>query len=189
MNRMIELYIQVHTGSRLSSIYFKDYYEFINLPLHLLPKLFGFHNDLQKGFFSHLLNTKENMNYESAELPDIKFFDVDGMNEEDRSCCKRWHREGSSRMKSQDGLYNLCSEMLKYCYDDCFMLSTAFTHFNEFMICELKQSGVTGIIDHEFTILGDFITLPQMVIHWFIGSMMPECCLAFLLLLISITRL
>ena len=46
------------------------------------------------------------------------------------------------------------------------------------MICELKQSGVTGIIDHEFTILANFITLPQMVIHWFVGCMMPKRCLA-----------
>ena len=51
MNRMIEFRIQVHTGSRLSLINFKDSYKFINLPLHLLPKSFGFHNDLQKGFF------------------------------------------------------------------------------------------------------------------------------------------
>ena len=50
MNRMIELCIQVHTGSQLSLIYFKDSCKFINLPLRLLPKLFGFH-DLQKGFF------------------------------------------------------------------------------------------------------------------------------------------
>ena len=105
----------------------------------MLPKSFGFHNDLQKGFFPHLLNTKENMNYESAELPDIKFFDVDGMNEEDHGCCERWHCEESSRMKSQGSLYKLRSEMLKYCYDDCFVLSTTFTHFNESMICELKQ--------------------------------------------------
>ena len=149
MNRMIESRIQVHRGSRLSSIYFKDSYKLINLPLHLLPKSFGFHNDLQKGFFPHLLNMKENMNYESAKLPDIKFFDADSMNEEDRRRCERWHRKESSRMKSQGGLYNLRSEMLKYCYDDCFMLSTTFIHFNESMVCELKQSGVTGITDHE----------------------------------------
>ena len=58
------------------------------------------------------------------------------------------------------------------------MLSTAFTHFNESMICELKQSGVTGIIDHEFMILADFIALSQMVIHRFVRCMMPERCLA-----------
>ena len=118
------------------------------------------------------------MNYESAELPDIKFFDVDSMNEKDRECCERWHHKESSRIRSQGTTYNLCSEMLKYCYDDCLMLSTTFTCFNKSMICELKQSGVTGIIDHEFTILADFITLPQMVIHWFVGCIMPEHCLA-----------
>ena len=118
------------------------------------------------------------MNYESAELPDIKFFDVDSMNEEDHGHCKRWHHEESSRIRSQGGSFNLCSEMLKYCFDDCLLLSTTFTHFNKSMICELKKSGVTGIIDHKFTILADFITLPQMVIHWFVGCMMPEHCLA-----------
>ena len=46
MYRMIEL-----TGFRLSSIYFIDSYKFMNLPLRLLPKSFGFHNELQKGFF------------------------------------------------------------------------------------------------------------------------------------------
>ena len=51
MNRMIELRVQVHTDVRVLSIYFKDSYKFINLPLHLLPKSFGFYNKLQKGFF------------------------------------------------------------------------------------------------------------------------------------------
>ena len=37
MNRMIELKIQIHTGYRLSSVFFKDSYRFINLPLGLLP--------------------------------------------------------------------------------------------------------------------------------------------------------
>ena len=117
------------------------------------------------------------MNCESAELPDIKFFDVDSMNE-DRGHCERWHHRVSRRIRSQGASYNLRSEMLKYCYDDCLLLSIAFTRFNESMICELKQAGVTGIIDHEFTILADFITLPQMVIHWFVGCMMPARFLA-----------
>ena len=50
-NQMIELRIQVHSGFRMSSIFFKDYFKFMNLPLHLLPKSFGFHNEFQKGFF------------------------------------------------------------------------------------------------------------------------------------------
>ena len=51
MNRMIELRIQIHTGFRMSSIFFKDSFKFMNLPLRLLPKSFGFHNELQMGFF------------------------------------------------------------------------------------------------------------------------------------------
>ena len=49
-------------------------------------------------------------------------------------------------------------------------------HFPGLMnpIVELRNSGVTDIIDHQYTILADFITLPQMVIHWFVGIMLPE---------------
>ena len=71
-------------------------------------------------------------------------------------------------------LYDLHREMLKYCYDNCFLLATAFSKFNESMIMELKSTGVKGIIDHDYTILADFITLPQMVIHLFVGCMMNE---------------
>ena len=45
-------------------------------------------------------------------------------------------------------LYDLRCEMLKYCYDDCFVLATA--KFNELMIMELKSTGVKGIIDHDY---------------------------------------
>ena len=50
-NRMIELRIQIHTKFRLSTVYFKDSFKFMNLLLKLLPKSFGFYNELQKGFF------------------------------------------------------------------------------------------------------------------------------------------
>ena len=51
--------------------------------------------------------------------------------------------------------------MIKYCYDDCFVLASAFAHFNESMIKELRSSGVLGIVEHDYTILADYITLPQ----------------------------
>ena len=88
--------------------------------------------------------------------------------------CQLWHAKESKRLKELNGIYDLRKEMLKYCYDDCFVLSMAFTRFNESMITELKNSGVQGIVDHQFTISADFITLPQMVIHWFVGSIMSE---------------
>ena len=83
MNRMIELKIKIHTGFCLSSIFFMDSYKFINLPLRLLPKSFGFHNDMQEGFFPHLLNTLNNKDYVSDSLPDIEEFAVNEMSEEE----------------------------------------------------------------------------------------------------------
>ena len=81
-----------------------------------------------------------------------------------------WYNEERLKYDSNNGMvYDLCREMLKYCYDDCLVLATAFSKFNESMIMELKSTGVKGIIDHDYTILADFITLPQMVIHWFVG--------------------
>ena len=56
MNCLIELRIQIYTGYQVSSVFFNDSYKFINLPLRLLPKSFGFHNELQKGFF-HIHST------------------------------------------------------------------------------------------------------------------------------------
>ena len=71
---MIEFKIQVHMGYHLSSVFFKDSYKFMNLPLRLLPKSFGFHNELHKG----------NMHYISDSLPDVGYFKIDQMNEEEK---------------------------------------------------------------------------------------------------------
>ena len=172
---MIELKLQVNTGFRMIAVYFKDSYKFINLPLRLLPKSFGFHNELQKGFFPHDLNTKENLSYASDHLPDVVYFGINDMTCEESNRFLSWYDEEKVKYDNDDCLvYNLHEEMIKYCYDDCFVLATAFTKFNESMIMELKSTGVQGIIDHDYTILADFITLPQMVIHWFVGCMMNE---------------
>ena len=55
--------------------------------------------------------------------------------------------------------------MKKYSYDDCFVLLTAFGYFNKSMIQELLNKGIEGIVQHQYTILVDTITLPQLVIH------------------------
>ena len=174
-NRMIELKLQVNMGFQLAAIYFKDSYKFINLPLCLLPKSFGFHNELQKRFFPHDLNTKENLQYVSDSLPDAIYFGINDMTSDERIRFLSWYDSEKLKYETNDSLsYNLHERMIKYCYDDCFVLAAAFTKFNESMILELRSTGVEGIIDHDYTILADFITLPQMVIHWFMGCMMKE---------------
>ena len=46
------------------------------------------------------------------------------------------------------------------------------------MINELIKSNVKDIVPHQYTILADFITLPQLVIHWYVGASMPPRTLA-----------
>ena len=97
------------------------------------------------------------------------------MGEEERTRFVSWYQMESVKFLQDTNLtYDLRGEMIKYCHDDCFVLASAFSRFNESMINKLKSSGVGGIVEHDFTILSDFITLPQMVIHWFVGCMMPE---------------
>ena len=124
------------------------------------------------------MNTKENVEYESPTLLDLKYFEIDEMNEQDRVRCLSWYQEEKSRLELNAEPYVLRKEMIKYCFDNCFVLATVFNKFHESMIEELKKTGVKGIVDHEFTIIADFITLPQLVIHWYVGCMMPERSLA-----------
>ena len=118
------------------------------------------------------------MSYCSNDLPSIEHFGVDEMGKEERKRFLKWYKEESVRMKeeglSYDLSYDFRKEMIKYCYDDCFVLASAFSRFNESMIKELKDSGVKDIIEHDFTLLADFITLPHLAIHWFVGCVMPE---------------
>ena len=180
-NRMIELQILVNTGFCMAMVFFKDLYKFINLPLHSLPKSFGFQNELQKGFFPHNFNTKENMHYQGC-LPGIEWFGVDDMNEDEKERFMNWHSAEEGRLREAGLEYDLREKMVKYCYDDCFVLASAFSLFNQSMICELKSSGTDDIIDHDFTILANFITLPQLVIHSVVHQMHDasthNCCCA-----------
>ena len=68
--------------------------------------------------------------------------------------------------------------MKKYCYDDWHILATAFARFNGSMINGLLRDDVKDIVPHQYTILADFITLPQLVIHWYVATAMPERTLA-----------
>ena len=53
------------------------------------------------------------------------------------------------------------------------MIATVFGRFNESIINELIKSNVKDIVPHQYTILDDFITLPQLLIHWYVGASMP----------------
>ena len=100
------------------------------------------------------------------------------MSEEERECFLKWHHNENQRLLATGELYKLRKEMMKYCYDDCNVLAMAFCHFNESMVGELMCTKIKGIVPHQYTILVDFVTLPQLVIHWYVASSMPDKTLA-----------
>ena len=126
-----------------------------------------------KKFFLHLLNTLSNLNYTSNHLPEKVYFGIDKMNEEKRSRFLIWYESESERLKSSGELYDMRHEMKRYCYDDCNVSATAFGRFNESMINELIRLNIRDIIPHQYTVLVDFVTLPQLAIHWYICTSMP----------------
>ena len=175
MNKMIELKIQISTGHRLSTLLFKDSYKFINLPLRAMPKSFGFFNELQKGFFPHNLNTRGNFDYRLfGRLPEKSLFEMEKMDGATRKRFEEWYHKESEELRVVGRHYDLREEMIKYCYDDCLVLRDSFNLFNASMVKELRDGGVSNLVEHTYTILADFITLPQMVIHWYVGAIMKE---------------
>ena len=90
----------------------------------------------------------------------------------------QWYENENQKLALSGELYDLRNEMKKYCYNGCYVLSMAFSQFKESMMNELLRSNVKGIVPHQFTILADFIMLPQLVIHWYVGMAMLQRTLA-----------
>ena len=76
------------------------------------------------------------MNYERNSLPEVEHFGIEEMGEEERHRFLSWHNLKSQRIKDAGTVYSLHQEMIKYCYDDCLVLVSAFLRFNESMIKE-----------------------------------------------------
>ena len=82
------------------------------------------------------------MNYSSNCLPNMPYFEIEEMNEEEKNRFLVWDEIENDRLKNSNEVYDLHGKMRKYCYDDCHVLSTAFSRFNKSMINELKKSNV-----------------------------------------------
>jgi hypothetical protein len=60
-----------------------DSINFLHMALSKLPKMFGI-KELQKGYFPHLYDRKNNQTSMLSHLPDTKFYYPDGMKSDDR---------------------------------------------------------------------------------------------------------
>ena len=104
---------------------FKDSLCFLPFSLASFPSTFGI-TELCKGYFPHLFNTSTNQSYEGP-VPDMTFYDPDGMSPKKREEFVRWY----AARRSEHYLFNLKEDMIKYCESDVKLLKAGCVKFVE----------------------------------------------------------
>ena len=138
---------QITVGAKVLSftsatLKFIDSLCFLPMPLSSFSETFNL-TELKKGFFPHLFNTPSNQNY-VGRIPDIEFYDPDGMMPSKKEELLRWHADQVHR----NVLFNLKQEMIAYCKSDVQLLKQGCEAFqNEFE----SQAGFNPMA-HCFTI-------------------------------------
>ena len=105
-----------------SDMRFIDSLNFLPMPLSEFPKTFGF-TELAKGYFPHFVNTEANQHY-VGPLPDVKYYDPDGMKPEARESFYKWH----DARREKRVVFNM-EELLKYCRSDVDILRRCCMNF------------------------------------------------------------
>ena len=106
-------------------IKFIDSLSFIPMRLADFPKTFGL-NELEKGYFPHLFNRKENHNY-VGPLPPSPYCHPNGMNPAEKETFLKWHQE----LKENNYVFNFQEEILSYCRSDVNILRRCCLEFRE----------------------------------------------------------
>ena len=103
---------------------FIDSLNYFNTSLAKLPQIFGL-NELHKGYFPHLFSTKENQGYKGP-MPDVKFYDPDGMKYEKQQEFLLWY--------SQQEHFDFQADLVKYCISDVDILQRCCGKFRELFL-------------------------------------------------------
>ena len=134
----------ISTGSKYMSIYiqqckmrFLDSLNFLPMALADLPEALNL-TELSKGYFPHLFNRKENYNKVFDSLPDVKYYNPDGMKHEKRKEFMNWYSE------HKDDVFDFQKEILKYCKSDVDILRQSCLKFRE-MFMEITEKNGIGI--------------------------------------------
>ena len=88
---------------------FIDSLKFFPMPQSKLPKTFGM-KELKKGYFPHFFNTEENQHY-VGPIPDVEYYDPDGMKPEARDAFLTWYQE----QQTKNVMFNMQEELVAYC--------------------------------------------------------------------------
>ncbi|XP_052806406.1 uncharacterized protein LOC128235642 [Mya arenaria] len=101
-----------------------DSINFLPMALAKLPSMFGI-EELKKGYFPHLFNRKEYQNVVMNHLPDIQYYNPDGMKPGDRETFLTWYNE------HKNDTFDLQHDLLTYCRSDVDILRRCCLKFRE----------------------------------------------------------
>ena len=107
------------------NIKFIDSLNFIPMRLAKFPKTFGI-EELEKGYFPHLFNKKENENYVGL-IPPTPYYSPNGMSAKDREAFLAWH----ASKKESNYVFNFNEEIISYCRSDVDILRRCCLEFRE----------------------------------------------------------
>ena len=125
---------QLSVGAKVLSfksgpLTFKDSLCFLPMPLANFPATFGL-SELKKGFFPHLFNTPDNQTYVGL-IPELRYFDPDGMSPTKKEELERWHAEQVVDQAQRGWQYDLQQELEEYCRSDVDILQSGCEKFTE----------------------------------------------------------
>ena len=118
--------------SRGLNIRILDSLNFLPMPLANLPKSFGL-TELKKGYFPHFYNTKEHQSDVLSHLPDMKYYDPDGMSTERRKDFFQWYEA------HRNDHFDFQKEMQAYCISNVDILLKACWKFRELLRSETGE--------------------------------------------------
>ena len=98
---------------------------FLPMPLASFPSTFNL-TELKKGFFPHLFNTPDHQQY-VGRVPDLEFYDPDGMMAKKKEELTHWHADQVRRNVS----IHFHQEMIDYCKSDVALLKAGCEAFQQ----------------------------------------------------------
>lgn len=99
----------MHIGRKLN-LTFLDSLNFLPMKLAKIPLAFGL-EELSKGYFPHLFNTRENQTY-VVRYPDPQYYGIDYMSSDERKKFLEWYKT------KENEIFNFKKEIQKYCKSD-----------------------------------------------------------------------
>ena len=107
------------------ALIFKDSLCFLPMPLASFPATFNL-VELKKGFFPHAFNTPSHQSYRGP-IPDLHYYDPDGMSPAKKDELTRWHAEQVRRQV----VFDFQKELEEYCKSDVDILQNGCEKFCE----------------------------------------------------------